>query len=598
MPDFPQPIEYDVLPTVVMDYSTLKVIGRVAREALKGARLRSVDSLRGGEIVLTFDRFGMEDSPEFDRWLFSANARMFRVHPWPEKIPLHTVSSHLVEVMSHHLGGARVTDVEVTHLERIITFHFTRREYTGDEMGYRFIAELMGKHSNLILLDAENTILASFKPVHSYQSRVREIRAGKEYQPPPSQDRIEPREFSPDEWRDFIDSAKPGEQIVDLIARTFHGMSNLSARAVCDRAEILPESIAGSLPDDDAEKLRVAFYETYQLIEAGIPLWGEPPDGFALRAAADFMERAEDIAIDLARNDIARIIDRRRKKLQSLEDGLSKDLEKAERADEYKKKADLLLANLHKAMLGQDQLTVDDWETGEKVMLSLDPFLTPQEQAERWYDRYRKLNRSQSIAGERRRGVHAEGEELTKLEERLATASSVDEIGEIRELCVLHGLIDPEKEKRWKGREAKKENLRPGMGRLAGISSKRYRSNDGFLILAGTSDNANAALRRASSPEDIWLHTRDIPGGHVYIITRGKEVPDTTLKEAAMVAAWHSKARDGSNVPVDYTRAKYIEPIPGGKTGKVKFRRERTLRVTPDEKRLEMMRLMAGETGE
>jgi predicted ribosome quality control (RQC) complex YloA/Tae2 family protein len=598
MPDFPQPIEYDVLPTAVMDYSTLKVIGRVAREALKGARLRRVDGLKTRDVILSFDRFGMKDSPELDRWLFSANARLFRVHPWPEEIPDRTVSTHLVEVMSHHLGGARVDDVEVTHLERIITFHFVRREYTGDEMKYRFIAELMGKHSNLILVDSENTILASYKPVHSYQSRVREIRAGKEYQPPPPQDRIEPREFSPDEWRDFINSAKPAEQIDDLIARTFHGMSNLSARAACDRAEVSPETMAASLSDEDAEKLRVAFYETNQLIEAGLPLWKESPDDFALRVAADFIERAEDIRIDQARSQIARIIDRRRKKLRSLEDGLSRDLEKAERADEYKKKADLLLANLHNAVLGQDQLTVDDWETGEKVVLSLDPYLTPQEQAESWYDRYRKLSRAKDIATERKRGVHAEREELTKLEERLAGASTLDEIGDIRRQCVFHGLISPEEEKPGKGRGKKSDTGRPGMGRLSGISAKRYRSNDGFLILAGTSDNANDALRRASSPDDIWLHTRDIPGGHVYIISRGKEVPETTLKEAGMVAVWHSKARDGSNVPVDYTRAKYIEPIPGGPAGKVRFKRERTIRVTPDEKRLEKMRMMAGETGE
>lgn len=591
MPDFPQPIEYDVLPTAVMDYSTLKVIGRVARESLVGARLRRVDALEAGEIILSFDRFGMEDSPEFDRWLLSADARQYRVHPWPEEIPDSTTSSHLVDVMSHHVAGARVTDVDVTPLERIINFHFLRREYTGEEVEYRFIAELMGKHSNLILVDSENSILASFKPVHSYQSRVREIRAGKEYQPPPPQQRIEPREFSPDEWRDFINSAEPGENIDDLIARTFHGMSLASARAVCDRAEISPETPAESLTDDKAVRLKESFTQTLQLIDEGIPLTGEPPDNFVLRVAADFMERAEDIEIDRSRTEITRIIDRRRKKLRSLEKGLSKDLEKAERADEYKKKADLLLANIHQAVLGQDQLTVDDWETGGEVVLSLDPYLTPQAQAEKWYERYRKLKRAQDIAKERKLGVHAEGEELTKLEERLAEASSVDEIHDIREQCILHGLICPVKKKEEKGREKK----RPGLGRLAGISAKRYRSNDGFLIVAGTSDNANAALRRASSPDDIWLHTRDIPGGHVYVITRSREVPDTTLKEAAMVAAWHSKARNGSNVPVDYTRAKYVEPIPGGRVGKVRFRRERTIRVTPDEKRLEMMRMMAGE---
>ncbi len=171
----------------------------------------------------------------------------------------------------------------------------------------------------------------------------------------------------------------------------------------------------------------------------------------------------------------------------------------------------------------------------------------------------------------------------------------------VREQCALHGLIIPSgrkasaRQKRGKGRRSEGEQLRPG--ERVEITSHRYRSNDGFLILAGTGDRSNDALRRMSHPEDTWLHVRDIRGAHVYIVTRGREVPDTTLKEAAMVAAWHSKAREGSNVPVDYTRAKYVTQIAGSKPGHVTFRRERTIRVTPDEKRIEMMRLMAGGRG-
>lgn len=588
-----------------MDHSTLAVLGGVAREVLTGARVRRVVGLDGGDVILSFGIIRMRDRAhpgavapaEFDNWLFSADARLFRVHPWEDPLPDRSVPSHLVDVLSHHLSSARVDDVLVTRFERIITLHFTRRDYTGEEVGYRFVAELMGKHSNLILIDSSGIILATFKPVHSYQSRVRELRAGKEYRPPPRQERVEPREFTPDEWHDFLGSAESGEHIDDLIARTFQGMSQVWAHAVCDRAGVFPEIPVVQIDKEAGEKLRTALLDTMRTILAGVPLTREAPEVFVRRVTADFIERAEDFAIDRARTELTRIINRRRKKLGSLEEGLAKDLDLAGDAAQYRKKADLLLANLFRISPGMEQLEVEDWETKETVVLPLDHHLTPQLQMERWYERYRKLKRTEQVARERRQAVHAENEELTRLEERLAAASSVDEINHVREECVLHGLISPVREdERGKGKRAgaKPAQVGAGLGRHGGISAHRYRSNDGFLILAGTNDFSNDALRKASSPDDTWLHVRDIPGAHVYIVARGREVPESTLKEAAMVAVWHSRARDGSNVPVDYTRVKYLAPIPGAGPGKVRFRRERTIRMTADPKRIEMMSLMAG----
>ena len=606
MPEFPQPIEYDALPQAAMDYSTLAVIGRVARESLVGSRLRRVVGLPGGDIILAFDRFAdrdRENSPGsdacvFSDWLFSADIALYRVHPWTDPLPEKSNPSHLVQVLSHHLSGGRVDNVEVARFERVLTLQFTRREYTGEEIGYRFVSELMGKHSNLILVDADNVIVASHKPVHSYQSRLREIRPGKEYFVPPKQDRIEPREFTPAEWLDFTGSSREAEGIGDLLARTFLGMSPLWARAVCARAEVFHGKPVLELRPEESENLRLALGRTVEMVLGGIPLIRETPLQMVRRVTADFAERSEDAALDKARREVSRVIDRRRKKLKSLSEGLGQDLDQADRAGEYKKKADLLLAHIHQVTPGMDRIVLDDWETGEKVELVLDAHLSPQFQAEAWYERYRKLKRTHQVARERINAVNAEEEELRRLGEHLASASSEDEIGRIREQCVLHGLIPAVDEGApvKGGRKGGKAGRRVGAGGPAILPAHRYRSNDGFLIMAGANDRSNDALRRSSSPEDIWLHTREIPGSHVYIITRGRQVPDSTLREAAMIAVWHSKARDGSNVPVDYTRVKYLTPIPGGPAGRVRFRRERTLRVTPDEKRIEMMRLMAGSS--
>jgi len=611
MPEFPQPIEDDALPRAVMDYCTLNVIGRVARDLLIGARVTKISGLPSGDILIAFDRYHVyaskksETDPlpdeyksvsnsEFNNWLISADPRQFRVHPVDDKFPAQTEQSHLVEVLSFHLSGAKVEDVSVVPLERVISFSFSRREYTGEINEYRLIAELMGKHSNIILVDSTDNILATHKPVHSYQSRVREIRAGKPYKLPPRQDRIEPREFNDSDWSDFVKSAGVDVTVDDHIARTFHGMSIGWARVVAITADVDPEKPAADINPGESEKLRDALSDTTKIVHECHPLTGESRINFTRRVSLDFTERAEDFEIDRRRKDLMKVIEKRRRKLKALGKGLSRDIERAGKAENFKKKADLLLANLHNVQPGDENLDVEDWETGEKMSIDIAQHLSPQLQAENWYKRYRKLKRTQDIAAERKSVVCAEQEELELLSNRASEASSLDDIHEVRGQCILHGLISVREKFRSNRDKSKRQQAatKPVIG--SAIRSLRYRSNDGFLIVAGLNDRANDALRRASSNEDIWLHTHEIPGGHVYIITRGKSVPDTTIKEAAIVAAWHSKARDGSNVPVNYTKAKYVTAIAGGPSGKVTYRRERMIRVTPDEKRVEMMRIMAG----
>lgn len=589
--------ETNDLPPAVMDFATLAVTGRAADRSLLGARLRRVVGLPARELVLAFDLSASDKGPAFDAWLFSADPLLFRVHPWLGDLPGKSEPSHLAEVASHHLSGARVESVEVVPFERILVISFVRREYSGERIGCRFIAELMGKHSNLILIDRDSVILASWKPVHSYQSRAREVRAGKEYAPPPSQSRITPRRFTDREWRSFLKAADEFDPICDHLARTFSGMSAGWAKSVCERAGIPATKPVAEMTNEEGEVLLAAFCDTLDLVQKGIPLTGEEPHAFVRRVAASFTARADHAAVDRARADIRRVLGKRRKRLRALEKALGEDLEGAERAGDYRKRADLLTANIHAVSPGMDAIEVDDWETGERVRLPLDPGVPPQQQAERWYERYHKLKRRKTVAEERRRAVQAEEQELDELETALSQVSDMEGADRVREQGVLRGFLEPAyptRMKRGGTRPEKGERRRRSVAERE-TSAHRYRSNDGFLILAGKGDRSNDALRRMSSPDDIWLHVRDIPGSHVYIVTRGRKVPDTTLREAAMVAVWHSKARDGSSVPVDYTRAKYVTPIPGERLGKVRFKKERTLRVTPDPRRLEMMRLVAGD---
>ncbi|HDS29573.1 MAG TPA: DUF814 domain-containing protein, partial [Firmicutes bacterium] len=350
---------------------------------------------------------------------------------------------------------------------------------------------------------------------------------------------------------------------------------------------------------EKSSAIRVAFIETLRMILNGEPLTGESGSEFVIRVAEDFISRREKSRIDKARSSVGKVIEKRYRKLESLMDAMGKDMNQSEKAVDYKKRADLLLANIFRVKPGMKEMEVEDWENGGgAVRIPLDPQTAPQIQVENLYKRYRKLKRAGEIAHERRRAVESEIEELDIMLENLSKADSVEEIEKVREQAEFHGLIFRSvKDEHGRGKQEKKRGRGLESGERFQVHPHRYRSNDGFLILAGTGDRSNEALRHLSRPDDVWLHVRDIPGAHVYIITRGKEVPDSTIREAAMVAVWHSKAKYGSNVPVDYTRAKYIDPIPSAGPGHVRFRRERTIRVTPDEKRIEMMAMMAGDDG-
>ena len=372
-------------------------------------------------------------------------------------------------------------------------------------------------------------------------------------------------------------------------------MSAIWASAVCERAGVGTTVEAANLQDEDQNKLKIAFSETLDLLSHGLPLTGQPPCDFVRQVAMEYTVRSEKSDLDKARQSLRAILDRRTKKLKTLIQALQSDIVRSETADEYKNKADLLLSNLYKVVQGESWIDVENWETGEIIHLTLDPLKPPQQQAKDLYRRYRKLKRSGEMAAGRLRAVQAEIEELDSLRESLNSATDLDQIELIRGQFAIHGLVLPgaisDKSKGSKQGHKSRESSRPG--ELIELSAYRYRSNDGFLILAGKGDRSNDLLRRLARPDDIWLHVRDIPGSHVYIVTRNREVPETTLKEAAMIAAWHSKARDGANVPVDYTRAKYVTSIPGAGPGHVNFRRERTIRVTPAIERIEAMRFIA-----
>ncbi|HEX9744844.1 MAG TPA: NFACT family protein [bacterium] len=580
---------------IKFDYPMLTVVGTAARHSLTDSRLRKIVAISPDEYLFQFDRANQKaDENLYFEWIISVNPTTFRILPWQNDVPRSGHDSHFAELLDHHLVGAKVVSVECLDLERIIEFAFEKKDYSGKFKSYRLIAELMGKYSNLILVDEEEKIVESHKPVHSYQSRIREIRPGKKYIYPPRQDRVPAKILDEDEWNAFLDSANPDENIADKILETFSGMSPGWSEVVCGGAEIPTDAIFSGLDRESREKLHRSFNDSFHKVDSGIPLDGSLPSDYIQVLINDFNAAIANEKFNLSFSRIHRLIDKRYKRLKSMRSALEKDLEKASNSDKYRKKADMIIANMYRHTAGSKSLEVDDWENpGNIIMLEVEPEIPLNQQANKLYQRYRKLKRTNDIAGNRLKAVNAELVELDDLIARLDGSGDLAGLRDVTDECIYMGLIEPDEAGFFDAdKSGKNKNRQAKSGKVVG---KRYRSNDGFVIVAGTSDKSNDALRRMARPDDMWLHVRDIPGSHVYILAASREIPDTTLREAAMVAVFHSKAKDGSNVPVDYTRAKYVTPISGAGLGKVNFRRERTIRVTPDESRIEMMKLLMGD---
>lgn len=531
--------------------------------------------------------------------IISANSAAARVNLTTQSFDNPQSPPMFCMLMRKHLCGGKLLDIRQDGLERILCFDFECTNEIGDTVINTLIAEVMGRRSNIILV-RDGRVVDSIKRITDEISLVRRVLPNIPYETPPREQRLNLLEVTPEQvWERLSGST---ERLSKRLCSVLEGVSPIFARECAWYAAKDVEAVCAELSDSARD--RVIFF----LARAKRALGGEPDftvvsdlngvkkdfcfmnieqystamlitkaesanallDGFF--AAADRSERTKQRARDLLRllmNTYERIS--RRTELQK------KELAECGEREVFRVCGDLINANIWRLEKGMTKCTLEDFATGEPREITLDARLTPAQNAQKYYSEYRKLDTAEKMLT----GLIKKGEEeLVYIDSVFDAASRTEnelELAEIRKELRAGGYL--------RGAEKPEERVKKLSEPL------RFRSTDGFEILVGKNNRQNDQLTlKTAKATDLWLHTQGIAGSHVIIKTDGKQPPEQTIFEAAQLAAYHSKGRSGSQVPVDCTAVKFVKKPAGAKPGMVIFTNNKTLFVTPSEELVESLR--------
>lgn len=479
-------------------------------------------------------------------------------------------------LLRKHLQGGRITEITQKDSERIIEISLETLNELGFTMSKKLIFEIMGKHSNIVLMDiASGKIIDSIKRVSFDVNRVRQILPGMIYQYPPAQDKIPFLEISAEQLEALPADGKAILRSVGGIAPAF--AEELALRAGVQRSGYLSDVLAAIESPNHADA-RV------YLDESGAPIDFYPVALSELEESCR-VERFGDLSSAMEfyfgkkessnqgrqkSHDLIRSVNALLDKMYLKKKRLSEDLLKAENSEDLRLYGELLTANIHLIQPGMKSVEVTNYYDGSTLTIPLDVKLSPSKNAQHYFKKYGK---SKTAIKEKQIQLDENEAEIKYLESVLSFLENTDDVAEIESIraeLVETGYI----RRRRQAGGFKEKKYKP--------APYRYTLSNGMSVLVGRNNKENDILTfKTAGNKDLWLHTKDIPGSHVIVQSGGAELDEEAVWEAAAIAAYHSKARTSENVPVDYVQIKYVKKPAGAKPGMVIFTNNRTVYVNP-----------------
>ncbi|NLV36167.1 MAG: fibronectin/fibrinogen-binding protein [Clostridiaceae bacterium] len=569
---------------------TKSIVDELTSE-LVGGRVEKIFQPEADEIVLLVRAWNKSL-----RLVMSASPNYPRIHI--TEVVKENPSSPPVFCMllRKHLNGGRILSFEFNDYERIIGVVIEATNELGDISEKKLVIEIMGRYSNIILLNSDNKILDSIKHVDSDISSVREVMPARPYMLPPAQDKLSPAIVDTSALLQELDASN--KTVDKFLLDQIKGFSPLLCREVCFRAGIENRTGTASLSEDARMSLKEALDSVLNEIKESkydpcIQFDDEqhqkPLDFHCLnisqykyRLSLDSISQVLDTfyssrdnaeRLRQKKSDLYKVlntsIERCNKKLAIQEETLR---EVADR-EKLKLYGELITANIYAIPKNTQSVSLLNYysETGDEYIdIALNPNLLPQENAQRYYKKYAKAKNAFLHTSRQLKDSQKELEYLESVLQLLDNCSAMHEMDEVRQELSEQGYM-----------KLKKRHLQKKQTQMS--NPLNFTSSDGFDIFVGKNNKQNDYLTlKFAQSNDIWLHTKTIPGSHVIIKKQGREIPERTLKEAAILAAWHSKARMSSNVQVDYTNVKNVSKPSGAKPGMVIYVNYKTAVVTPD----------------
>ncbi len=504
-------------------------------------------------------------------------------------------------LLRKHLSGARVAGLTQPPLERLVKIEFDASDELGRAGRRTLVLEAMGRRSNLILLDGEGRVIDSLRRVDADMSAARQVLPGLFYQPPASTGRLPFLEETEAGFAARFAAAAAEKTLDAFLLDQYFGLSPLMARELAFQAagdvDARVFQMGGPGPlwralEDFQNRVREERFTPVCLLRDGKPLdfacvpvgqYGGAAECVAYPSfsalldafyeAREKQERARQRGADLLRvASTARDRLRRKLALQEKEYAATQD------RDKLRIQGDLITANLYRMERGQSRLECENYyEAGAPASIPLDPLLTPQQNAAKYYKRYAKAKTAEKYLREQMDLARRDLEYLESVLAEIAQAETEADYLDIRTELREAGFLKKQ------GR-VKKEKSRPA-------APWEFCTSSGLRVLAGRNNRQNDKLTlKDADRRDLWLHTQKIHGSHVILRCAGRTPSEEDIAEAAMVAAWFSQARESGNVPVDYTEVRNVKKPAGGRPGMVIYTTCRTVNVTPEEAAVERLR--------
>ena len=526
----------------------------------------------------------------------ASNPRVYLASDYKKENPIN--APMFCMLFRKYIQGGNIVNVSQVDFERIIKISVESFDELKEKTTKDIIIEIMGRHSNIILTHSSNNkIIDSAKRIPPSVSRVRQILPGQTYVLPPKQDKLNPiNEISLNTFVDTLSSFDG--PIFKAIYSKFLGISSVIAKEICFRANIDENLLVSEISSDDISKIYREFHNLFKYIKdniynpcmvidtsidkvldfscinlslfSNLSIINDDSISKILEnyyATKDIKDRIHQRSSDL-RKSISIKLDRLYNKLNKQE----KELIESENADIYKIKGELITSYIYMIEKGMESVEVANFYDPEykNIKISLNTNFTPSENAQKYFKKYNKLKTAKKEITSQ---MEITKEEIDYLENIMLSIENCENLAELMDIREELGKVGYIRSKNNSKKETK-------------LTTKPHEfvSSNGFKILVGKNNKQNDHLTlKVASNEDIWMHTKNIPGSHVIIKTEGKEVPDETIFEGAMLAAFFSKSKMSSQVPVDYTKKKNVKKPNGAKPGMVIYDTNNTIYVTPTE---------------
>ena len=502
-------------------------------------------------------------------------------------------------LLRKHLQNGRIVSVTQPGLERILRFEVEHRNEMGDLCTHYLIVEIMGKHSNIIFLDDKDMIVDSIRHVSSLVSSVREVLPGRPYFIPDTQSKKDPLTET---RQGFLSVLENGNMdVAKLLLRSYTGFSTVAAQELAHRADLTQDRSAALLSPEEKESLLYQFEKLIlQINEKKFTpvMYCRQGEGHSTGAPAEFSliqlshyadcievpyESPSALLEDFyARKNVYTRIRQRSADLRHIvQTILERDVHKydlqcrqikdTEKRDKYKVYGELLNAYGYSVPAGAKSCELDNYYTGQKITVPLDPTLTPQQNAQKYFDRYARMKRTNEALTRLTAEVSAEIEHLRSIQNALEFSTTDGDLSQIRREMEESGFL----RRKYTGSKNLRGESKKGRSRTPQSKPLHYISSDGYDLYVGKNNTQNDEITfHMADGRDIWFHANDMPGSHVILRSGGRtmdEIPDRVFEEAASLAAYYSSGREQGKVEIDYLERRNVKKPSGAAPGFVVY---------------------------